>query len=79
MKVDWQYHDPLIPFLKLYGIDTVSIEITPEVLKQKDIVILVTDHTDLDHVMIAENAKLVFDTRNAFLKRGIERDNIIKL
>ncbi|MGE5417641.1 MAG: nucleotide sugar dehydrogenase [Acidobacteriota bacterium] len=41
-------------------------ELGPEMLEQYDLVVLATDHSYYDYNMIAEKAKLVFDTRNGF-------------
>lgn len=79
LKVDWKYHDPLIPYLDLHGIRSVSEELTPEILKQCDLVLLVTDHSEIDLEMVADNAKGVFDTRDAFHRMGIEGKNITRL
>ena len=44
-----------------------------------DCVVIVTDHSKLNYKMIAQEAKLVFDTRNAFRNLKAKKDNIIKL
>lgn len=77
--VSWAYHDPLIPYLKLPAIKSKSKEITKNIIKKQDLVLLLTDHTNLDYKLIADNAKLVFDTRNIFRKVGIDADNVINL
>ena len=80
-KVD--YADPLIPDMP----DTrehhnlvarKAVEITPEVLKNYDVVLLATDHSSFDYHMIAEHAGLIVDTRNAFGKHGITKKTIVK-
>jgi UDP-N-acetyl-D-glucosamine dehydrogenase len=55
-----------------------SVEITKENLKKYDLVVLSTDHTDYDYKLIADNAKLIIDTRNAFGKRGFSDGGIVK-
>ncbi|MGB5847923.1 MAG: hypothetical protein WBH40_05505 [Ignavibacteriaceae bacterium] len=47
-----------------------SVDISSESIKEYDLVVLGTDHFDFDYRMIAENIKLIIDTRNAFDKRG---------
>lgn len=37
-----------------------------EKIKEYDIVLLLTDHDSFDYDEILKNAKLIFDTRNAF-------------
>ena len=78
-KINVSYHDSHIPYLDLYGIKMKSKKMTPALLKKQDAVILITNHSSLDHKMIGDHSKLVFDTRNAFESEGIKKDNIIKL
>jgi UDP-N-acetyl-D-glucosamine dehydrogenase len=78
-KVDLSYVDPFIPYLDVHGIKGRSKKLTKALVKKQDIVIILTDHSDLDYRIIAENSKVVFDTRNIFEKRNIKGDNIIKL
>lgn len=42
-----------------------SIKISPEVLKDFDAILISTNHDNIDYQMIADNSKLVIDTRNA--------------
>ncbi|MFC1644281.1 nucleotide sugar dehydrogenase [Candidatus Omnitrophota bacterium] len=73
------YHDSYIPYLDLPGIRMKSRKLSAALIKKQDIVLIVTDHSDIDYKRIADNAKLVFDTRNAFEHNGITGDNIVKL
>lgn len=41
-----------------------SVELTPETVSASDCIVVVTDHTDVDYEMVADNARLVVDTRN---------------
>ncbi len=43
------------------------------------VAVLLTDHRDLDLAAIADAAPLVFDTRGAYRRRGIERSNVVSL
>ncbi|TCS83360.1 nucleotide sugar dehydrogenase [Tepidibacillus fermentans] len=63
---DVHYSDPYIPQFTHKGIEYHSVDITPESLKEMDIVILTTNHSDFHYEMIAESAQIIFDTRNAF-------------
>ena len=53
--------------------------ITPELIRGADIVIIATDHTDFPYADIVENAKVVFDTRNATGFRKIISKKVFKL
>ena len=74
------YHDPHIPVAPASRSwpnlpPMRSVELTPDSVQAADVVLIATDHSALDYAMIAENAKLVVDTR------GIYRDyrpNVIK-
>ena len=70
------YYDPFIPECKYKGIIRKSIsEINPEIIASYDLVIITTAHTTIDYKMIQQNAKVIFDTKNA-LKEITNRDNI---
>lgn len=64
------YHDPHIPScsgMRHYpDLDMASAPLTSENLQQADLVLLVTDHSALDYALIAKEARLIVDTRNAF-------------
>ncbi len=75
------YNDPYVPKLfktRKYDYKRESIKLTAANLKKYDLVVLSTDHSDYDYKFIADNAKLILDTRNAFEKAGIKRKHIIK-
>src|SRR5690606_40778070 len=42
-----------------------SMPLTPHVLENADLVMVVTDHTDVDYQLVADHAALVLDTRGA--------------
>jgi UDP-N-acetyl-D-glucosamine dehydrogenase len=75
------YNDPFIPKLpktRKYDYDMSSVPLTKENLAGYDLLVLSTDHTDYDYKFLADNAKLIIDSRNAFGKHGIKRDHIFK-
>ncbi|MDD5633856.1 MAG: nucleotide sugar dehydrogenase [Candidatus Omnitrophica bacterium] len=78
-KCKLKYYDPYIPYLDIHGIKGESVELTGAIIKKQDLVIVVTDHSDINYKNIAKNAKLIFDTRNIFENKGIRNKNIIKL
>lgn len=68
------YSDPYVPALpktRKYDFHMDSVELTADKLQQYDLVLLSTDHDSFDYKFIAENAKLIVDTRNAFGKNGV--------
>ncbi|MBS7697984.1 MULTISPECIES: nucleotide sugar dehydrogenase [unclassified Chelatococcus] len=43
-----------------------------------DVVLIATDHDDVDYKLVADNARLVIDTRNACARAGITAPHIVK-
>ena len=70
------YSDPYAPELHLDGVSLRSQELTPETVRGHDCVVVVTDHTGVDFDMIAKEAALVVDCRNAIRSQA---PNVIKL
>ena len=73
------YNDPFVPELKVNGITFRSQELTPELLKLVDCVMIATGHSQYDYSFIVENAELVIDTRNATKNVKNNRKKIIRL
>ncbi len=62
------YHDPYVPELDYEGHKVTPSPLTAEALRRQDIVVIVTDHTGVDYRLVAAEAPLVFDARNALKK-----------
>jgi UDP-N-acetyl-D-glucosamine dehydrogenase len=75
-KAKVSFSDPYIPYIKLNGIHLKGTELNKSNLKKFDCVILITDHSDVDYSFVQRNARLIFDTRNAYKGKF---DNVIKL
>jgi len=59
------YSDPLVPRVDLNGSELKSQPVLPA-CRKADCVVLVTDHSDFDYAGIAQAARRIVDTRNAF-------------
>jgi UDP-N-acetyl-D-glucosamine dehydrogenase len=64
------YHDtflPAIPSSRNFGHlrGRQSVTLSPETLKNYDLVLISTDHSDVDYQLLADHAAIVVDTRNA--------------
>ena len=70
------YYDPIFPYLKINEIDLQCSSIDKDTLVNFDGAILVTDHTNLPYNDFADQLKVILDTRNAFEKKGIVKENI---
>lgn len=72
-------HDPLVPGFEIDGGKKIgTVKLTKDAVSSSDLVVIITDHSDIDYKFIVDNAKLIFDTRNA-LKEFKGNKNIIKL
>jgi len=68
-------HVPLFPAMRAHHFDLHSIELTAATIRNYDCVILATAHQAFDYALIAQNAKLIVDTRAAF--KAFKQDNIV--
>lgn len=62
------YYDPFIPEFpdfREWDFDMKSIELNPENIKKYDLVLILTNHSEIDYKELVENSKLIIDTRNA--------------
>lgn len=59
------FHDPYVSTFTEHGITMESVPLTEELVRGADLVIITTDHSNIDYTWIVEKAKAVFDTRNA--------------
>ena len=60
------YADPLIPFLKLEGLDLESVVLSAKKIKEFDCCLIATDHSQVDYAVLLKNAKFIFDSRNVY-------------
>ena len=70
------YNDPFVPRFNFNGSSYRSVKLTKQMLKKVDLAVILTDHTQYDYDMIVENARAVFDSRNATKKVRKSRKKI---
>jgi UDP-N-acetyl-D-glucosamine dehydrogenase len=64
-----QYHDPFCPVIKddghtpVHNLPLRSVPLTDAALADADVVVVVTDHSEVDYARVAQLARLVVDTR----------------
>jgi UDP-N-acetyl-D-glucosamine dehydrogenase len=58
------YCDPYVPHLEEGDLRMHSQELTPELLRANDVVVVVTHHAAFDYEMVVRESALVMDTRN---------------
>lgn len=63
---DVYFSDPYIKSVKNKFINTKSVEITEDLLKSFDLVILLTDHDEFDYNLILNSSKIIVDSRGRF-------------
>jgi UDP-N-acetyl-D-glucosamine dehydrogenase len=76
-----EYHDPYIPRIhhEYDGWQMDSVKDMMKSVKEADAVIIVTNHKEYDYKAIIENAKFVFDSRNATGKFGKNSEKVERL
>lgn len=73
---DVSFYDPWVSEYKHNGNVVKGIpQISPEVIKAYDLIMITTAHSNVDYEMVRENAVAVFDTKNV-MKNVENRDNI---
>ena len=75
------YHDPHVPAthkMRHHDLHMKSIELSPAALKEYDCVLIATHHAAYDWQEVADNARLIVDTRNATRNVTGRRDHIVQ-
>jgi UDP-N-acetyl-D-glucosamine dehydrogenase len=80
-KVD--FHDPHVsevPITREHADLTgrKSVKLTADTLVGYNVVLLATDHDAIDYQLVADNARLIVDTRNVFARHGLQGKHIVK-
>jgi UDP-N-acetyl-D-glucosamine dehydrogenase len=71
-------HVPRLPHMRHHNLHMESQPLSPEFLAEQDCVLIVTDHSCYDWEFVADNARLVVDTRNATVECSTPRARIVK-
>lgn len=71
------FHDSWTPHVEEHGFVADSVELTDELLQNADLVIITTNHKNVDYARVVALSKVVLDTRYA--TRGIKADNVVLL
>ena len=68
-KAEISYYDPFIEYFKFNFSEKnsqKSIELKPKNISSYDLVVIATDHDNIDYQLIYDNAKLILDTRGKY-------------
>ena len=68
------FHDTWLPVITDHNLRAISVELTSDVLRNADLVIITTNHSDVDYRRVVELAPLILDTRN--VTREIAGDSV---
>ena len=74
LGADVVYHDPHVPALAEFALDSIALE---QALTDTDLVLIVTAHPTVDHDLIARRARLVVDLRG--VTRSASATNVVRL
>lgn len=73
------YHDPHVSHFTEHGLDLHSLPLTVEEVRRADMVLLLTDHTDVDYAMVVRESVLLLDTRNATKRVPGDKPSVVLL
>ena len=74
-----RYHDPYVAECEIAGEPMKSVDLTDDVLRTSDLVVVLTDHPGVDYERVVRVGPRVFDTRNATKDVRVDREKITKL
>ncbi|BBE30315.1 UDP-N-acetyl-D-glucosamine dehydrogenase [Tepiditoga spiralis] len=78
-RADVTVVDPWVAEFKWNGDTVKTVELTEELLKNADAVVVTTGHTNIDYDFVAKNAKIIFDTKNIMKNVKENREKIVIL
>lgn len=76
---DVSYNDPYIERLEIDGVSIESVFLDLNTLQEADCVVITTAHKSYDWNWIAENSRLIVDTRNATKSSDARTKHVVKL
>jgi UDP-N-acetyl-D-glucosamine dehydrogenase len=78
-KITISYHDPYVPQIEVKGKTFVNLELTDENISAADLVIIATEHSQIDYVNLVAKAKAVLDTRGVTRHLNCASDKVTLL
>ena len=73
------YHDPYVPEIQINGEIFMSVELTASNLAAADLVIIATDHSNIDYIKLVDRAKAVLDTRGVTRNLSCNQEKVTLL
>ena len=68
LKASISYHDPFVQNLSIGDDNLSNINLTKEVIKESDLILILTDHSSIDYDFISDHANLILDSRGIYRK-----------
>jgi len=76
-EADVVYHDPWIENFTVDGRDIPSVDLTADEISKADVVLVITNHSNIDYHLVVRSSKLVLDTRNAL--KAFDSNKVVRL
>ncbi|MDY7055165.1 nucleotide sugar dehydrogenase [Limnospira fusiformis] len=73
------YHDPYVPNIRVGSRDFSSVELTDVTISTADLVLITTDHSQIDYINLVEKAQAVLDTRGVTRKLDCNKERVTLL
>lgn len=74
---DLSYYDPFIPEMNYDGLQMKSVNWSKTIGKDFDLVVITTNHSNVDYTALLESSNRIVDTRNAL--KNFQSEKIVKL
>lgn len=71
------YYDPFLPSIQVESRTVYSQNLTRGNLAKADLVVITTDHSNVDYGWIVKHGKMVYDTRNA--TKNMDSEHVVLL
>lgn len=78
-RVTLTYHDPFVSEIQVKDKTLYSQDLTDELIARTDLVIITTDHSQIDYVNLVQKAKAVLDTRGVTRHLDCDRTKVTLL
>ena len=60
-------------FFKTEGVNLKSLSLSGKKIKEFDVCIIATDHSQINYASLLKNSKLIFDSRNVYNGKYVEK------
>jgi UDP-N-acetyl-D-glucosamine dehydrogenase len=73
------YFDPYVPLLEHENLGMKSVPDLLAAARDSDCIVVITDHEQIDYAALTKASTLIFDTRDAFRRAGVNDPKIVRL